>query len=60
MYYIKCIIINIYYFIAVYTFAENRPDYPNFPLKVTEQFAVYGVLGTGTFGEVRIAFEKVS
>lgn len=45
---------------TVYTFAENRSDYPNLPPKVKENFAVYGVLGTGTFGEVRIAFEKVS
>lgn len=35
-------------------------DYSNFPQKVREQFAVYGVLGTGTFGEVRLAYEKVS
>lgn len=44
----------------VYTFTDKHPDYSNFPQKVRKQFAVYGVLGTGTFGEVRLAFEKVS
>jgi len=44
----------------VYTFTDKRSDYLNCPQKVREQFAVYGVLGRGTFGEVRLAFEKVS
>ncbi|KAE9539381.1 hypothetical protein AGLY_004633 [Aphis glycines] len=42
----------------VYTFTDKRSDYLNCPQKVREQFAVYGVLGRGTFGEVRLAFEK--
>ena len=44
----------------MYTFTDKRSDYLNCPQKVREQFAVYGVLGRGTFGEVRLAFEKVS
>jgi len=44
----------------VYTFTDKRSDYLNCPQKVREQFAVYGILGRGTFGEVRLAFEKVS
>lgn len=35
-------------------------NYINIPQKVREQFSVYGILGTGSFGEVRLAFEKVS
>ncbi|XP_060875679.1 serine/threonine-protein kinase Chk2-like isoform X2 [Metopolophium dirhodum] len=42
----------------VYTFTDKRSDYLNCPQKVREQFAVYGILGRGTFGEVRLAFEK--
>lgn len=57
--------IKIYYeyfvlFILVYTFTDKCSDYSNFPQKVKEQFAVYSVLGTGTFGEVRLVIEKVS
>lgn len=44
----------------MYTFTDKRSDYSNVPQKVGKQFAVYGVLGTGSFGEVRLAFEKVS
>lgn len=45
---------------VVYTFTDKRSDYLNCPQKVREQFAVFGILGRGTFGEVRLAFEKVS
>lgn len=44
----------------MYTFTDKRSDYLNCHPKVGEQFAVYGILGRGTFGEVRLAFEKVS
>lgn len=44
----------------VYTFTDKYTDNSNCPQKVTEKFAVYGILGSGTFGEVRLAFEKVS
>lgn len=44
----------------MYTFTDKHSDYLNCPQKVREQFAVYGILGRGTFGEVRLAFEKVS
>lgn len=44
----------------MYTFTDKRSDYSNVPQIVGKQFAVYGILGTGTFGEVRLAFEKVS
>lgn len=44
----------------MYTFTDKQSDYSNCPQKIREQFAVYGILGTGTFGEVRLAFEKVS
>lgn len=57
-------LLKIYYLFlysfVVYTFTDKRSDYLNCPQKVREQFAVYGVLGRGTFGEVRLAFEKVS
>ncbi|XP_015380328.1 PREDICTED: ovarian-specific serine/threonine-protein kinase Lok-like [Diuraphis noxia] len=43
---------------CVYTFTDKRSDYVNCPQKVREKFAVYGILGRGTFGEVRLAFEK--
>ncbi|XP_050535337.1 serine/threonine-protein kinase Chk2-like isoform X2 [Daktulosphaira vitifoliae] len=42
----------------VYTFTNNNLDNPNFPMEVRSQLAVYGILGTGTFGEVRLAFGK--
>lgn len=44
----------------VYTFTDKYTDNSNCPQKVKEKFAVYGILGSGTFGEVRLAFEKVS
>lgn len=53
-------ILQNFFCCTVYTFTDKHLDYSNFPQKVRKQFAVYGVLGTGTFGEVRLAFEKVS
>lgn len=44
----------------MYTFIDKHTDNFNCPQKVKDQFAVYGILGCGTFGEVRLAFEKVS
>jgi len=44
----------------VYTYTDKQSGYSSCPQKVSEQFAVYGILGTGTYGEVRLAFEKVS
>lgn len=51
---------HLFFLCLVYTFTDKSLDYPNLPPKVRKQFAVYGVLGTGAFGEVRLAFEKVS
>ncbi|VVC26639.1 Hypothetical protein CINCED_3A013524 [Cinara cedri] len=42
----------------VYTFTEKHADYLNFPEKVRKQFSVHGILGTGSYGEVRLAFDK--
>lgn len=54
------ITINISLICVVYTFTDKRADYLNFPEKVRKQFAVHGILGTGSYGEVRLAFEKVN
>ncbi|XP_050428380.1 probable myosin light chain kinase DDB_G0292624 [Adelges cooleyi] len=42
----------------VYSYIDNSADIPNLPQEVRMELAVYGILGTGTFGEVRIAFNK--
>lgn len=61
IYYFNILIKNGFILIyLVYTFTDKSFDFPNLPQKVRQQFAVYGVLGTGAFGEVRLAFEKVS
>lgn len=54
------ITINIPFICVVYTFTDNYTDYLNLPEKVRKQFAVHGILGSGSYGEVRLAFEKVS